>query len=324
MKFLSAIIASGILGGSLATQIGFWHEIGRWYNIVFLFPFGLVIVFLVIQILGFSLETLFDIGDVDVDVDASADTDFDAGIDVDADVDADIDVDADVDMDVDVSADIDADADLDMDAGVDADVDADADIGIDADADASADLDADGEVDMDAHADAHSGDASLLSQPGFFVQALVWFGIGKIPITPIISFYLVVFGLTGMYLNFRNVEEGWFTGNAMFPVSFVSAFIGSVLLTKVLSLFWIKYLPINEPARIGGHSFSGFKGDVVSAKIDRENGRALVSGPAGDIHQVFCKLKPGDTTKVKKGDSVVMLKYLPKEKMYYCRKMASE
>jgi membrane protein implicated in regulation of membrane protease activity len=72
-----------------------------WWNLVFLVPFGLALLYL----------AMYTVSGVTF---GEADADAEAGVDADADVDADVDADAHVDVDAD--ADVDADVDVDADA----------------------------------------------------------------------------------------------------------------------------------------------------------------------------------------------------------------
>jgi hypothetical protein len=84
-----------------------------WWNLIFIVPFGLALVYL-----GVYTLSGWTFGDADADADADVDHD------VDVDVDHDVDVDADADVDHDIEADADADADTDHDADTEHDTDA--------------------------------------------------------------------------------------------------------------------------------------------------------------------------------------------------------
>jgi membrane protein implicated in regulation of membrane protease activity len=88
----------------------------NWWNLIFLLPFGLALLYL-----GLYTVSGVTFGESDLD----ADHDFDAGADVDVDADADAGADVDHGIDHDVDADADADADADHDADTDHDTDSD-------------------------------------------------------------------------------------------------------------------------------------------------------------------------------------------------------
>jgi hypothetical protein len=87
-----------------------------WWNLIFVVPFGLALLYL-----GLYAVTGLGIGEVDGDADADIDHD------VDVDHDADLEHDADVESDADADADHDADTDHDAEADTDADGDGEAD-----------------------------------------------------------------------------------------------------------------------------------------------------------------------------------------------------
>lgn len=78
--------------------------LGNWWNLIFLAPFGLALLYL-----GLYTGTGITFGESDLD----ADSDFDADADADVDHDIDNDVDSDADADADHDADTDHDADSD-------------------------------------------------------------------------------------------------------------------------------------------------------------------------------------------------------------------
>ncbi len=88
-----------------------------WWNLIFIVPFGLALVYL-----GIYTLSGWTFGEADADADLHLDTDADLHLDADVDADADLHVDADVD------ADVDAHVDADTDASADADHDADNDV----------------------------------------------------------------------------------------------------------------------------------------------------------------------------------------------------
>jgi membrane protein implicated in regulation of membrane protease activity len=82
-----------------------------WWNLVFIAPFLLALVYL-----GVYAVSGLTFGDADADTNTDFDHDADVDHDIDADADADMDADADADADVDADHDIDADADADTDS----------------------------------------------------------------------------------------------------------------------------------------------------------------------------------------------------------------
>lgn len=79
----------------------------NWWNLIFVLPFGLALLYL-------GLYTVSGITFGDSDLDADGDLDIDHDVDMDHDVDADADADQDIDADHDLDADHDADAEHEL------------------------------------------------------------------------------------------------------------------------------------------------------------------------------------------------------------------
>lgn len=268
----------------------FWESLNHWYNAVYIIPFTVVMILVILQIIGAGLDSVIDLA-------------TDAGVDMDADLDVDAGIDADVDagIDADVDAGIDVDADMDLDAGIDADADLDVDAGIDADA---------GDADIHAvHVD-----------HGFLLDLLIWFGAGRIPFSYIADFYFIVLGFTGLTMNdlvFR-YQDRLGTGGA-FAVSLAASFLVATIATKLLSIIWLKFLPTNEYTRISNSSFRGAIGEIVSAKVDYKGGRAHIKDAEGHLQVVFIRTAK-EKKEIMKGEKIVLVKYLPETRMYIAKK----
>src|SRR4051812_37822692 len=133
-----------------------------WWNLIFVVPFGLALVYL-------GLYTLSGVsfGEADADVDADADMDADADVHADADVDA----------------------------------DADAHFHADADADADADTDADAHADVDSDADSEAAATSATGHVSFHLAAMSFLGVGRVPVSMVLMVLLMTWGATGFIAN---------------------------------------------------------------------------------------------------------------------------
>jgi hypothetical protein len=297
MNLAIAILAGGFAVGTAAGGgETFWQGLGHWYNAVYFIPFGVVLVFIVLQIIGAGLDTILDLGGGDADVDAGVDVD--AGMDVDA--------------GVDVDAGIDVDAGLDVDAGVDVDAGLDVDAGMDADVDAGVDVD----VAVEAAPALDTGGH------GVFVDMLLFFGAGRIPFSYLAEFYFLSLGIIGLSVNTALFTRHDVPEAPLFAASFAVSFIAATTLTKMLSLFWLKYLPTNEYSRKSRASFKGCTGEVVSAKVDASGGRAQIHDQEGILQVVFIRTR-SDKKQIMKGEKVVLKRYLPKEKRYIVKRLDS-
>ena len=141
-----------------------------WWNLVFLAPFAVALLYLFVY--AVSGVTFGD-----------ADHDAEVGHDVEADADVDHDMEVDHDVEADVHADVDAEADVDADADVDHDIDADSDVDADADHDAEGD-----------------GDQGSGSSSSIFA-AMTWLGIGRVPVSIVLLVLLLSWGVIGFCSN---------------------------------------------------------------------------------------------------------------------------
>jgi Protein of unknown function (DUF1449) len=248
-----------------------------WWNLVFIVPFTLAVLYLGIYTLsGWTF----------------GDTDVDAHVDLDAD--------ADVDADVHADADVDADADTDIDAGADSD--------LDTDAEASSDADADHDADHDT--DAHDADAS--AQPSLALQALSWVGIGKVPASIVLMVLALSWGFIGFVTNQAMNRDG--SARVIF-FSLPLAAIGSLLVSSGLSRIFARILPKSETYARRRHELLGSVGEALF-DIDRRFGMASIRDDRGNLFQIGCRSE-GANEAIRKGSHVKLTGYNAKEQLFY-------
>lgn len=190
---------------------------------------------------------------------------------------------------------------LTLDIGGDADVDVgDADIDIDADMDVDVDVDADMDIDTDF---------------SVFERALGFINVGKVPLTIIVSTFLLFWGVSGFMLNgiILNVL-------GEFPSAFIMASCGVALVigiigTKFLSGIIARIFPTVETYSSSNQSLLGQVARVVSGEVTTGFGRAKVNDPYGNTLTVFCKIPEGKEVP-KRGDEIVLIDYDPSDKKF--------
>ena len=273
-----------------------------WWNVVFLAPFAVAMVYLFVYAL-----TGVTFGDADHDTDVGGhDVEADAEVEHDVDVDADAEVEADVDADVDA----DAEAELDADAEVDADVDHD--------------FDADGEVEHDVHADAagHGGgdgggaggaEGAGGAQSSVFA-AMTWLGIGRVPLSIVLLVLLLSWGVIGFCSN--QVLRTRVADPARIGfLSMAVALVGSALVTRGATRVVARVLPDGETYAVRRHELLGAVGRAVSP-IDAHFGLVAVHDEHGHLFQVPARTR-GDGIEIPKGAGVRLVAYTAKSRTFH-------
>jgi len=205
----------------------------------------------------------------------------------------------------------------------DADADVHGDVGADADADVDADahLEADGHVETDAHADTEAAhdtdhDTETGGQQSLQAMALAWFGVGKVPITIIVTCFMLVWGSSGFITNsmVRN-ENGWDAAILSIPI----ALLASLFVTRLIVLFMGRFMPLNETYAKRRGELVGCTGQAIYS-INQNFGMALVRDDHGDLHQVNCRIAP-ELPPVAKGARVKLVAYGAKDKTFFVRQI---
>jgi membrane protein implicated in regulation of membrane protease activity len=253
-----------------------------WWNLVYLVPLGLALIY--VGVYAFSGLTFGD------DVSVEAGTDADLHVDADADVDAEADVDAD--------ADLDADADADMDAEAEADTEVHAD------------------VESETHdlGHAHDHEPAGGSRMPFYLTALSFFGMGKVPLSIILMVLFLSWGTIGLIVNgiLRNlVPADWMVALGSLP----AAGVGSVFVTKAIGGALRRWLPSNETYVERKAELIGMTGEAMF-DINSSFGRVSVRNRHGDLFQVPCQTYD-DAVSISKGDKVLLVEYEAAEGVYY-------
>ena len=205
--------------------------------------------------------------------------------------------------------DADADVHADADADVDADADADADHDVDADGDAGTDTDA------DADADGHDTDADDAEHGSLAWTALAWLGVGRAPISLLVTVALLVWGaagfISGILIDPRQVGHGWDVAQWSVPIALVAA----VLSVKLVGGLMQRLLPLNEPGARPLRALVGLTGTSLFA-VTEQFGMVGVRDASGDLHQVPCRVGE-DVPSINKGAAVRLVAYSAKLRTFY-------
>ncbi len=278
--------------------------------------------------------------DLDLDHDLDLDLDHDVDLDLDHDVDLDMDHDVDLDLDHDVDLDLDHDVDLDMDHDVDIDMDHDVDVAMEHDVDADfdhdvdADLDHDIDVETEAEADLHAEvahdvqgahhlgaehevhDGTLAHhEASMLVRALSVLGVGKVPVSILMTCLMVIFGATGLIANglFESaLPWSWAPAVYVWP-SLALALLTSVSLTGTVASGLHRLMPTKETYAITEEELVGQVGVSVYGITDGRRGPVNVKDIGGTLHQVMGRTMDGA---VAKSTEVLLVRYHREEDYY--------
>jgi len=315
----------------------------EWYNLIFVAPIGLAGVYLILSATGISGETDHDLdtdADMDMDHDLDVHVDHDLDVDMDHDLDVDMDHDLDVDMDHDLDMDMDHDLDVDMDHDVDVHLEHDLDLGHDADVDLGHDLDVhhdvdvahDADLDHDLEADhdvevGHDADAHGVEHEvhdthvaahhhaSFMLRALSVLGLGKVPVSILMTCLMVIFGSVGLICNgiFAHVVPwGWGPALYFWP-SLGIATAGAFALTGTVARGLGRIMPTSETYAITSYDLVGRVGTAVYALNEAQPGIADVKDESGTLHRIAARPIDGE---IAKGSEIIVVRY-HKEGDYY-------
>lgn len=164
-------------------------------------------------------------------------------------------------------------------------------------ADGDADLDGDGELDMEVETDGH-GESDI------FQKVLSLFGVGRCPLSIVIFSALLIFGGTGVILNFIFAPMlAW--------VSVVGATVSMLFLTRFVAVTVSAFMPNTETYAIEPEHLIGTTGKVVIA-VSTTFGKVVVRDHHGSLHTLDARAYSG-THPV--GKRVLVVEH--KDKVFY-------
>ena len=217
------------------------------------------------------------------------------------------------------------DADAEHDFSAEADIDADADLDADTDIDADADFDADADVDHDVsthaggtgdllHASGHTPDhASISPEPGVLKAALIWLGVGRVPLSILLMVLCLTWGVTGFLFN-QSFREHFALPWQVAFVSLPAAALMSLLVTRLVVRSIDRWLPLDETTARRRHDLLGLKGTALY-DISDKFGMVTLRDDRGELHQVPCRVADGHDP-ISKNHDAVLVAYNARENLY--------
>jgi len=286
-------------------------DFGQWWNLIYILPFGLAVLQVIVSALGLAPESEGE-HDTDLDHDVDHDLDHEVDHDLDHDVDHDLDHEVDHDLDHEVDHDLDHDVDHDLDHDVDHDLDHDVDHDLDHDVDHGADLHHEMEHGAEAHLPHAAGEVAHHAEPNLFVQALAFYGVGRVPLSVVLQAFCFSWGVLGLLLNqclsvSRNPVMAW-PGLAI-------AFMGSTLFTRGTAGLIARMVPRSGTSAVRKQSLQGRIGKVVFTVTDSA-GTVHIRDDYGTLHQLAARVEPGEAP-IPPGTEVLLLGYDRGGKWYW-------
>ncbi|MGE5611311.1 MAG: hypothetical protein ACM359_18830 [Bacillota bacterium] len=210
---------------------------------------------------------------------------------------------------------VDADGDVDADAHVD--VDGDADTAVDADADGAVAADTDVDTDATVHADVEhvgGGGATDVAHPPFYMTALSWLGVGRVPLSLLLMVWLTSWGVIGFLVNallYPALQD-----HSHIPgLSLPAAAVGSLLFSSGFARLMARWVPLSETYARRRHELLGLIGQAIYP-INEQFGLASVRDDRGMLFQIPCRVFRAGPP-IDKGSRVRLVAYNGKQRLFY-------
>ncbi len=179
---------------------------------------------------------------------------------------------------------------------------------------ADADLDVGVELDADLDAD---GDFSFGE---FFSHVTAFLGIGKVPLSVVLTALMFGQGVWGIGFNYWlnvifNTQSSWISHILVFVASFSTSFFGTALLTKLLAPVFTDYGKVSK-----ANDMVGQTAILTSSRVTTQFGQASIKMPNGDRIEVAVRTYD-DQNEIGYGATLLIVDYLPEKNIYLIEKM---
>ncbi len=148
---------------------------------------------------------------------------------------------------------------------------------------------------------------------GALARALSFFGIGRIPLSILLTTYCYTFGFIGWASN-QLIGSIFPFPWIFFWVSLFVAVVGSLTFTRSFATILAKLLPKTESYGVSKWSLVGKTGQT-RYRITSTFGAVIVYDDFGNLHQVEARLLPGQE-EIPVGVEVGLLQYKPDEEVF--------
>lgn len=172
-----------------------------------------------------------------------------------------------------------------------------------ADADHDADTDHDSDVD-------HDHDA----EPSDLTKALLFLGVGRVPLSTLVSTMCVLWGVSGWMAN--QALEPWLRSPLLFfPVSGAVALSAAVFGTRWAARTMARLMPATETSVTRKSELVDCQGRV-RFRVTESSGSVMVTGPQGHLQEVSCRVKQGRDP-ISSGTDVILFEYDEARDLFY-------
>lgn len=185
------------------------------------------------------------------------------------------------------------------------------------------DLDHHIEIDHDVHVEHDFGAHDGEGDGHFLGQALSLLGIGRAPLSIIVSSFCFIWGFTGWAAN-QFFQSLWPAPSVFVWASIGAAFFTAILLTRFIVFGIVKLMPLDENFAVSDSQLVGRRA-TVRFSVTNQSGTAQVYDQYGTLHEVPCRLKSDDgaseanLASLPPGTPVVLLEWNREQKFFRVR-----
>jgi hypothetical protein len=143
---------------------------------------------------------------------------------------------------------------------------------------------------------------------------LTFLGVGRVPLSIVFTVLLFTWGAVGFVTNAvlqPRTDPAWKVALASVPC----AALAGVLVTRAVSGFICRYMPLNGTSARRRHELLGLSGTALYP-INETFGLASVRDDEGNLFQVPCRVEQGRDT-IGKGESVLLVGYSANKQIYH-------
>jgi hypothetical protein len=164
-------------------------------------------------------------------------------------------------------------------------------------------IEADHDVDHDHAAEHSTAD-----------KALLFLGVGRVPVSTLVSTMGVLWGISGWITN-QALEPVLRSPLFFFPISFAVALAATTFGTRWAARAMARLMPATETSVTR-------KADLVDSlgrvrfKVTQSTGSVMVTGPQGHLQEVSCRVKEGREP-IPSGASVILFEYDETRDLFY-------
>lgn len=153
----------------------------------------------------------------------------------------------------------------------------------------------------------HEQEASAL------IKALTFLGLGRVPLSVLVTSFFVVWGFSGWAAN-QMLKEIMIFPAVYFWFSLGIASFAGVFLTRFLAVGLSRIMPTTETYGTSLAELVGRRGEA-SLSINERFGKAQIRDDSGQLHEVTCRMDTGQKS-LPPGSRVILVSFDPGEAIF--------